>query len=197
MAPVHDYGPPSNATFPDGPITVVSWTSVTLTGGPAAANADTVLLVLSAASTNVPFSGSISLKFDTLPAVSFSVANFFSTAEGGIRPSIQGIANGAVNGIMFPTAEHAAADILFNDVLTPTGAVLGDVTITSPINLRVDVFGDNSSTGLIVGNAANSGAEGVSPVPIPEPSPTALFVGAIALIGVMVVSHRRHHCTSV
>jgi hypothetical protein len=76
-------------------------------------------------------------------------------------------------------------------------AVLGDVTITSPINLRVDVFGDNSSTGLIVGNAANSGAEGVSPVPIPEPSPTALFVGAIALIGVMVVSHRRHHCTSV
>jgi hypothetical protein len=78
----------------------------------------------------------------------------------------------------------------------PKGVALGDVTITSPINLRVDVFGDSSTTGLIVGNAANSGAEGVSPVPIPEPSPTALFVGAIALIGVLVVRHRRHRCTS-
>jgi hypothetical protein len=198
-----NYGPPSNATFPDGPFTVGSGTPATLTAGPAGVNADTVLLVLSATSTDVPFPGTISLKFDDLAPVSFSSADFFTTAQGGFpsgppHHNIPGIANGAVNGIKFPDAEHAAADILFNDVLTPTGAVLGDVTITSPINLRVDVFGDNSSTGLIVGNAANSGAEGVSPgpVPIPEPSPTALFVGAIALIGVMVVRHRRHHCTS-
>ena len=42
-----NYGPPSNATFPDGPFTVASGTSVNLTGGPTASNADTILLVLS------------------------------------------------------------------------------------------------------------------------------------------------------
>jgi hypothetical protein len=193
------YGPPSNATFPDGPFTVGSGTSATLSAGPAGGNADTLLLVLSATSTDVASLGTITLKFDGLTPVSFSSADFFTSAQGGFpTTNIPGIANGAVNGIKFPTAEHAAADITFSGPLTPTDAVLGDVTITSSINLRVDVFGDNSSTGLIVGNAANSGAEGITgiPVPIPEPTPTALFVGAIALIGVMVVRHRRRDCTS-
>ena len=37
----------------------------------------------------------------------------------------------------------------------------------------------------------------VEPAAVPEPNPTALFgVAAIGLMGVMVVRHRRHHCTS-
>jgi hypothetical protein len=191
-----NYGPPANATFPDGPFTIASGTSATLTGGPAAANADTILLVLSATSANVASLGSIKLAFDSATGspVTITSANFFTTAAGGFPSSIPGIANGAVNGISFPTAEHAAVDITFSGPLTK-GADLGDVTITTPINLRVDVFGDSSSTGRIVGNAANSGAEGVRP--IPEPSPMALFgVGAIGLVGIMVVRHRRHYCTS-
>ena len=67
------------------------------------------------------------------------------------------IANGTVNGIGFPTALHAAADITFSGPLVKN-ADLGTVTITSPINLRVDVFGDifNPTAGYdtIVGNAA-------------------------------------------
>jgi hypothetical protein len=190
------YGPPSNATFPDGPLTVGSGTSATLTGGPNAANADTILLVLSATSTDVTSlgAGTITLGFDSATGspVTFHSSDFFTTTAGGFPSSIMGIANGAVNGIMFPTAEHAAADITFPTTLT-NGVALGDVTITSPINLRVDVFGDKN--GKIVGNAANTGAEGVTP--IPEPSSMALYgVGAVGLMGVMMVRHRRHHCTS-
>jgi hypothetical protein len=43
------YGPPAIATFPDGPFTVPSGTSVDLFGGPAAANATDILIVLSGA----------------------------------------------------------------------------------------------------------------------------------------------------
>jgi hypothetical protein len=73
----------------------------------------------------------------------------------------------------------------------------GPFTITCsdpfPTNLRADVFGD--SGGLIVGNAANSGAEGITTAPVPEPNPMALCgVATIGLMGVMVVRHRRHHC---
>jgi hypothetical protein len=124
--------------------------------------------------------------------VSFTASNFFSTTADGFPLSmmgIMGLANGAVNGIMFPTADHASADITFSGPLT-AGAILGAVTITSPINLRVDVFGDSLATGRIVGNVANSGAEGIAAVP--EPNPMALFgAAAIGLLGVMMVRHRR------
>jgi hypothetical protein len=43
------YGPPAIATFPDGPFTVPSGTSVDLFGGPAATNATDILIVLSGA----------------------------------------------------------------------------------------------------------------------------------------------------
>ena len=91
----------------------------------------------------------------------------------------------------FPHADHAVADIIFSEFLTKN-ATLGQVTITSPINLRVDVFGD--ANGLIVGNAANGGAEGIAPVP--EPNPMALFgIAAVGLMVIMVVRHRKHHWT--
>jgi hypothetical protein len=160
-----------------------------LTGGPAASNADTILLVLSTNSLASLGAGTIGLTFEGLSPVRFTASDFFSTTLGGFPSKISGIANGQVNGISFPSADHAAADIIFSESLTKD-ATLGAVTITSPINLRVDVFGD--ANGLIVGNAANGGSEGITPVP--EPSPMALFgVTAIGLVGVMVVRHRWHH----
>jgi hypothetical protein len=157
--------------------------------------ANSVLLVLSATSTDVNSLGSIKLGFDSAAnsPVTFGKTDFFTDT---FPTGISGIADGAVNGIKFysdaaTTVEHAAVDIVYTTPLTQT--LLGDVTITSPINLRSDVFSDFD--GKIVDNAANSGALGVAP--IPEPSRVALFgVGAIGLMGVMVMRHRRHHCTS-
>jgi hypothetical protein len=184
------YKPPSNATFPGGPSTVVSGTSVNLTGGPGASNADTILLVLSTSSLASLGAGTIGLTFEGLSPVSFTASDFFSTTLGGFPSRISGIGNGQVNGISFPGADHAAADIIFSEFLTKN-STLGAVTITSPINLRVDVFGD--ANGLIVGNASNGGAEGITPVP--EPDPMALFgIAAISLMGVLVVHHRLHGC---
>jgi hypothetical protein len=164
------YGPPSIATFPDGPFTVSSGTGVDLFGGPAAADATDVLVVLSTDTLSAIGTNKIDLSFGSL-SVELSKSDFFTTAAGGFPSNIKGIANGKVNGIDFSSADHAAINIDFGAPLTKN-ANLGTLTITSPINLRVDLFGVNN--GLIVGNAANSGAEGV--VPVPEPAPTVLLM---------------------
>jgi hypothetical protein len=188
------YGPPSIATFPDGPYTVNSGTGATLSGGPDAADANSILLVLSASSVTALGSGEISLQFGNLTPIDFTAADFYSTLAAGFPTSaggINGIANGEVNNISFSSSEHAAADITGFGTLT-NNETLGTVTITSPINLRVDVFGDENGT--IIGNAANSGAEGIdgsstvtpppSPSSVPEPASSAgLVVLALGLLG--------------
>ena len=186
------YGPPSNATFPDGPFTVGSGTASPLTGGPNAAKADTILLVLSTPDPLALGSKTIDLTFGSLHTVDFSASDFYSTSATGFPTSIHGIANGAVNGIKFPTSDHAGVDINFGSILTKN-AFLGNVTITSPVNLRVDIFGDYN--GLIVGNAANSGAEGIAATP--EPS-TLWFFGPffLGLLG-WARFHRQSRVTCV
>jgi PEP-CTERM motif len=183
------YGPPSNATFPDGPFTVASGTSVDLTGGPSASAATDLLLTLSASASAIAGLGAsnITLSFMlagslTSTTITFGASDFFTTSNAGFPSSIGGIANGSLNGITFPTSLHAGAEILE----APTkNVVLGSVDIVSPIDLRVDVFGIGS-TGLIVGNAANSGAEGITGVPaVPEPSTWAMMVLGFAGIGFM------------
>jgi hypothetical protein len=86
-----------------------------------------------------------------------------STAAAGFPDSIPGIANGSVNGISFPSAQHAAVLLDFGEALAKN-TVLGNVSITSPIDLRVDVFGENGGHALL-GNAANSGGEGIHGLP--------------------------------
>lgn len=186
-----EYGPPANATFPDGPYTVSSGDDVSLTGGPAADNADSLVLVLSARASDLDaLTGTITLTFTDADNVQHSVIfgsnDFFSTADAGFPESIDGIANGAVNGIKFPDSEHAGADILFDSTL-PKDEVIGSVAISSSIDLRVDVFGDNG--GLIVGNASNSGAEGVTPVSVPEPEGLGLL--GLGLMALGAVTARR------
>ena len=54
----------------------------------------------------------------------------------------------------------------------------------------------NGNINRLVGNAANSGAEGVTP--IPESNPMALLgVGTIGLMGVMAARRRRYHYRKV
>ena len=175
------YGPPSNATFPDGPFTVASGATVDVTGGPKASSADDILFVLSGDITGLGAS-TITFTFNGTDSVVFSASDFFTTAAAGFPSMIGGIANGAVNGIKFPGAEHAGAEVLVAPV---KDALYGTVAIISPIDLRVDVFGVGSS-GLIVGNAANSGAEGITggdPPAVPETSTWAMMLLGIAGLG--------------
>jgi hypothetical protein len=187
---VHDRGnlrpTGSRALYRTWPITVPSRTATPLFTGPNYGNVNSILLVISGA---IPTGDTITLTFDSLPSVNFTSANFVSTAAAGFPTGpggINGIANGDVNGVVFPTALHAGADLTGLPTGLFTDQLLANVTISQTIatNLRVDVFGDLN--GRIVNNAANSGALGIG---IPEPASLALF-GA-ALFGLAFVKRRR------
>lgn len=145
------YGPPAPAHFTEpGPITVTSGTATPLFTGPNYGDVNSLLLVISGA---IPTGDVITLTFDGLASVNFTSANFATTAAAGFPTGpggINGIASGDVNGVVFPTALHAGADLTELPTGLSTDQLLADVTIseTIPTNLRVDVFGDLD--GLIV-----------------------------------------------
>jgi hypothetical protein len=112
-----NYGTPSNATFPDGPFTVGSGTGTELTGGPAASNATSILLVLSAINPSALGAGTVDLTFGSLKTVDFSSSDFYSTSATDFPTTIKSIANGAVNGIKFPNSDHAGALIDLGSLL--------------------------------------------------------------------------------
>ena len=192
------YGPPSPAHFTEpGPITVTSGTPTPFFAGPNYGDVTSLLLVISGA---IPAGDLITLAYGALAPVTFSAADFVSTAVAGFPSDIGGIANGNLNGVVFPTALHAGAEL--SQLLSglSTDQFLADVIVsqTIPTNLRLDVFG--AFNGTIVNNASNSGGIGVSgsgPVPgggsavaaIPEP-PSLAVCGA-ALLGFALIARRR------
>jgi len=92
-----------------------------------------------------------------------------------------------VNGIKFPNAYHGGVDILG---FPKKDQLFGNVKITSPIDLRIDVFGDFQ--GSIIGNAANSDAEGIDGVPSsPIPEPSSLLLLGTGLIGFGFLTRRK------
>jgi PEP-CTERM motif len=184
------YGPPAPAHFTEpGPITVSSGTATPLFTGPNYGDVNSLLLVISGA---IPAGDIITLTFDGLAPVTFTSANFVSTAAAVFPNNIGGIANGDVNNVVFPTALHAGADLTSLPAGLSTDQSLGNVTVSQTIatDLRMDVFGDFN--GRIVNNASNSGALGVTgATKIPEPASLALFGTALLTLGLIRRRRRR------
>jgi hypothetical protein len=184
------YGPPAPAHFTEpGPATVPSGTAAPLFPGPSYGNIDSLLLVISGA---IPSGDIITLTYGDLAPITFSLSDFVSTASAGFDSNINGIGNGAVNGVVFSTALHAGADVTGLPSGLATDEFLAMVTISQTIatQLRVDVFGDVD--GRIINNAADSGALGVtsrspaagdSAVAVPEPASVGMLGIALLAFG--------------
>jgi hypothetical protein len=81
-------------------------------------------------------------------------------------------------------ARHAGDEITYSGTL-PANTAVANVTVESPIDLRLDVFGDKQ--GLLFSHNSNSLAEGV-----PEPSAFLLFgVGLLGLLAARPRNTRR------
>ena len=181
------YGHPGVVSFPDGPKTVNSGASADLTTGNKnqVNGQDSILLVLTSL-TPLEANQSITLTFDDKlgnadDTVTFKSSDFFTTAQAGFPSSN----NGKINGISFTArnALHAGVDITYSGAL-PASAVVASVTVSSPIDLRLDVFGDKQ--GLIMSRSANSNGEGVD---APEPSAFLLF--GVGLLGLLAARSRK------
>src|SRR4051794_40670877 len=122
------YGPPAPAAFPDGPFTVNSGVGVPLSGGPAATSSTGVVLFISTNNAAALGTQYITISIDGIGTAKLGSADFMSTAAAGFPDSIPGIANGSVNGINFPSAQHAAVLLDFGEALAKN-AVLGNVSI--------------------------------------------------------------------
>ena len=179
------YGPPPGAGFADGPFIVASGNTIDLFAGPKPGRGKTqdLLFVVSAASGASP---SIQFEFAGVGTQSLSASDFFSTAALGFPASINGIANGVVNGLAFPTSIHAALRLSGLNLGSVEGADLGDLVVTSGTPLRIDIFG--IADGKIVNNTPNSHSIGVG---VPEPTSVMGVLGALGFGGLLARSCRK------
>jgi hypothetical protein len=172
------YGPPNGANFTDGPITISSGDTTNILAGNAPGQADVEQLLFTVAidPADLAALGSITFDIDG-SSVNLTAADFFDPTDAGFPDNINGIGNGAVNGIKFPDALIAGVLVDASELGGLANLTdIGDFTLTTPgINARVDIFGVDDE-GTIIKNSPNSHALGV-----PEPAGLALL-GA-ALIG--------------
>lgn len=212
------YGPPPAARFYDGPVIYGSGESAALYAGPNKGRADmeSILFVFSARQEDLASLGTINFTLNaggTLLSQSFGAGDFLSTSACALPQMVPGIGNGAaVLGIVFPDAYHAAARV-WMDLGSVTDAQLGSLTVTTPADLRVDIFGVGrfaipTAPSLTPQNAKKNGVLPAAPVPepsyvyrianntpnsgstgfhqVPDGGTTALLLGcAIVMLGIM------------
>jgi hypothetical protein len=181
------YNSPGVAGFPDPAVTVDSGTAADLTttnNNNQISGQDSILLVLTSL---LPLEGNqaVTLTFDDLLTnvdhrVTFTSSDFFTTAQAGFPRS----SNGQVNGISFAAgnALHAGVDIKYSGALSAS-TVVASVAVNSPIDLRLDVFGDKQ--GLIMSRSSNSHSEGVD-----APEPSAFLLLGVGVFGLLAVRCR-------
>jgi hypothetical protein len=171
------YAPPPPASFEtdqvNGPVYVNSGDSATIYAGPRPGQIDVHSLLFVFSANTLPLD-TVNFTFNVngdWESGSFSAADFLSTADCGFG-FVEGIAQGRVNGIAFPDAYHAAAQVWIS-LGVATGTELGTLEVTTPDNLRVDIFGIAQ-----VGTSQTAPAEGYSgkkrdlaPAGLPDPSP--------------------------
>jgi len=174
------YNTPGLAGFPNGNPSVYSGTAFALTTTNQIDGQDSILLVLSALNP-LAANQTITLTFNDVlshknDVVQFKAADFFTTANAGFKA--KDFDNGKVNGITFADANvmHAGVDIVYSGNV-PKKTLVGSVTVNSPIDLRLDIFGDKSRV-IASHSSSNLG------IRAPEPSGFVLMAGGLlALLG--------------
>jgi hypothetical protein len=202
-----------------GPLTVDSGTSASLYAGnnparttPAGNTIDQILITLSLDAASLSSLGTISFDLKTaanasVGTVSFSSSDFFTSAAGGFSSLMAGIGNGQVNGLSFDSTLHAALLITGLGLSSAaTDALIANAIVTSPVDLRLDVFGVAGAESImtttrgrrgvttttttqygarIVNHTPNSGALGVNGIVPPPPTiPTVPDTGStLAMLG--------------
>lgn len=181
------YSAPGVAGFPDPAVTVESGAAARLTtvnNKNQINGQDSILLVLTSL---LPLESnqSITLTFGDLLTnidhrVTFTSGDFFTTAQAGFPRS----SSGQVNGISFAASNalHAGVDIRYSGALSAS-TVVASVTVNTPIDLRLDVFGDKQ--GLIMSRASNSHSEGID-----APEPSAFLLLGVGVFGLLAVRCR-------
>ncbi len=143
-----DYGPSAGANFTDGPLILPTGSTTDLFAGndPGRELVAALMFVVSIDPASVASLGTVSFTLAGVGTVNFGASDFFSTGALGFPDNISGIGNGDAPGLKFPPSVHAALRVDGLDLGSVTGADLGDVSISSPVDLRVDIFGIATTT---------------------------------------------------
>jgi hypothetical protein len=184
--------------FEDGPLVVDSGDQAILYAADGVSNIDAFVITISIRASDVAFAGSIQLAVETaagaaVGSVPFGAGDFLRLEDTGLPVTLPGIGNGVVNGVSFPNryARDNRVAGAFADLDALTGASPGDalarITVTTPVDLRVDLLGlsGGAAVWLVEGSNVNREALGVrddGSGAVPEPQGALAFALGLLLL---------------
>ena len=201
------YGPPASALFHPGdevgPVIYGSGEASGLYSGPgyewqygnsAMFPIDSILLVFSSKTALSP-DDQIQFTLNRLTGGSFSESltenDFFTSGAAGFPDFIAGLDQETVLGIDFPSAYHAAVRVGLT--LGANGEQMGNLQVTTPVDMRVDAFGIAYLPLASHGTPTVANGSGIS-VPLPAPASVFRIVnnnpnsGSVGFTGAMTVN---------